>query len=153
MEFIMHGFLPVRRRLRVSVILLLGVALFCPSHTTAEDPPERRILRAPEESLHPLYLEIRTLIDQQQQDLRTLDAAIAKQTDFAARIQLERQAQERKLATEVAILELQLRHAQQTGDTTAMNRLRASLQAYDELGRRTATSNQAGGGGKEEVAP
>ena len=117
-------------------LTVVAAVLMWPADPGAGDSPPRRADRVLPGGEHPVLAEIEAEFESQRARQATLRSALDEEDDFRSRVALEREIQRVKIDTETALLEIQLRHAEKTGNTATAEQLRESLAAYRRLGRR-----------------
>ena len=99
-----------------------------------EDPSSYGLLALPEdvvEALSPEMRQIRSALVTEQDRVRALRTRIETATaarDGAAVLELQREVEAARRATEAQIVEIQIRHARERGDDTTVKDLEAALE-------------------------
>ncbi len=153
--------MPSRRRLSaggllaaLSLLLLLSFGLV--TIVGSGDSLDRRIVPPDEPSLHPVATEIQSLQETRGARLRSLETRARETEDPQEELAIQREIQQVKVETEIAMYRVQLRHAESRGDEKTAATLRDVLAAYEKMGQRRSgedpdlPAHEAGG---EEVAP
>jgi hypothetical protein len=82
-----------------------------------------------ERPLSPMMLEIQGALAEQQRQVAALDARFVEATDEAAALAIQRQIEQVKQDTELAILAIQARHARAAGDENLAQSIEAAIAA------------------------
>jgi hypothetical protein len=135
-----------------TLLLSIGLAAVVGSG----DSRDKRIVPPDATAMHPVAAEIHALRDAQTTRLRELNARARMAEDPNEELALQREIQQVKLDGEIAMYEIQLRHAESRADAKTAAMLREVLAAYQALGQRHLGEDfdlPARETSEEEVAP
>jgi len=123
---------PLSSRVMTGTIMLVALVLlpFCGAaiaDTESQQEVQPTETEGSERPIHPVMVEILALMDTQKAQLAELHTSLAETEDIDEIIRLHREIEKVKVLTEVEMFRVQLRHAEQIGNTDGADLLRQSI--------------------------